>query len=453
MRIMKEKNEAVQAAPDMVCYQSIHRIGKTGNIRYSLWGLLILIIVIMFLPWTQNIRARGLVTTRTQDQRPQQVQSPIAGKIVKWWVKEGDFVRKGDTLLQLTEVKDVYLDPQLIDKTSLQLEAKKASVGMYKDKASITERQIEAIENTRELKLRQLDNKLEQLDLKLKADGAELEAAKKEAEIAEDQLTRQQKMFDAGLVSQTQLQQRVVAFRNAAARKTVLENRIAQTKQEILNTKLEQNTTIQENLEKLQKARGERIQSINEATQGEGDVAKLENTLSNYKLRNQMYVVIAPQDGQIVQARRSGLGEIVKENEPILFVVPTQDQFAVEIFVRPLDFPLLSTGQEVRFVFDGFPAVVFSGWPEGSYGTFAGKISAYETKVNEDGFFRVLVTEDARQKKWPPQLKVGSGAKSIILLNDVPIWYELWRNINGFPPDYYYSKDDQKKKKSVKSDV
>jgi hypothetical protein len=32
---------------------------------------------------------------------------------------------------------------------------------------------------------------------------------------------------------------------------------------------------------------------------------------------------------------------------------------------------------------------------------------------------------------------MGTGAQGIALLKDVPIWYELWRNINGFPPDYY----------------
>lgn len=437
--------EELKNSEDIKCYRSIHKIGKVGQVRYALYILLGLLVIILFLPWTQNIRTNGLVTTRTQDQRPQQVQSPIAGKIVKWWVKEGDYVKKGDTLLQLAEIKDVYLDPELLKKTKTQLDARKSSVGLYKDKADVTGLQIETIERTRDLKLKQLDNKLEQLDLKLKAEGAELEAAGKEAEVAEDQLSRQQKMFDAGLVSQTQLQQRVVAFRNAQAKRTVLENKIAQTKQEILNTRIEQNTTIQENLEKIQMARGERLQSINEAAQGEGDVAKLENMLSNYTLRNQMYVVLAPQDGQIVQARKSGLGELVKESELILYVVPTQDEFAVEIFVRPLDFPLIDVGQRVRFMFDGFPAVVFSGWPEGSYGTFSGKIAAYETKVNDDGYFRVLVTEDSSEKKWPYQLKVGSGARSIILLNDVPIWYELWRNINGFPPDYYKTVDSKGK--------
>ena len=139
------------------------------------------------------------------------------------------------------------------------------------------------------------------------------------------------------------------------------------------------------------------------------------------------------------------MGEIVKENEPILYVVPDQDQLAVEIFVRPVDFPLLRIGQEARFVFDGFPAVVFSGWPEGSYGTFSGTVVAYETAVNEEGYFRVLVTENKKEKPWPQQLKVGSGAKCILLLNEVPIWYELWRNINGFPPDYYAKALKQKK--------
>jgi len=29
----------------------------------------------------------------------------------------------------------------------------------------------------------------------------------------------------------------------------------------------------------------------------------------------------------------------------------------------------------------------------------------------------------------------------MVLLKDVPIWYELWRQINGFPPDYYLPKN------------
>ena len=161
-----------------------------------------------------------------------------------------------------------------------------------------------------------------------------------------------------------------------------------------------------------------------------------------------MYIVTAPQDGQIVQANKSGIGEILKDGESIAVIVPTRIDYAVEMFVHPMDLPLINVGQPVRFMFDGFPAIVFSGWPENSYGTFSGKVVAYENTIGSNGLYRILVAEDNHIKKWPAQIKLGAGAQGILLLKDVPIWYELWRNINGFPPDFYeieYEKERDKK--------
>jgi hypothetical protein len=101
-------------------------------------------------------------------------------------------------------------------------------------------------------------------------------------------------------------------------------------------------------------------------------------------------------------------------------------------------------------MFDGFPAIVFSGWPQSSYGTFGGVVAAIEGSSSDNGQFRVLVAEDKNDKKWPPQLKIGAGAQGIALLKDVPIWYELWRNINGFPPEYYVVEGKDKKGKKEK---
>ena len=36
-----------------------------------------------------------------------------------------------------------------------------------------------------------------------------------------------------------------------------------------------------------------------------------------------------------------------------------------------------------------------------------------------------------------PILLPGGGANGIALLNNVPLWYEIWRLLNGFPPDLY----------------
>ncbi|MEL7122884.1 MAG: biotin attachment protein, partial [Bacteroidota bacterium] len=38
---------------------------------------------------------------------------------------------------------------------------------------------------------------------------------------------------------------------------------------------------------------------------------------------------------------------------------------------------------------------------------------------------------------WPEAIQIGSGAQGIALLNNVPLWYEIWRRLNGFPPDFY----------------
>lgn len=418
-------------------------------IRFSNWlkGLILFFILFLFLPWTQNIQSNGLVTTRMQENRPQDIQTQIAGRIAKWYVKEGDIVRKGDTILFLSEVKDDYLDPLLVERTREQATAKRNSIDYYKGKAVSTQMQIQAIEKGKDLKIQQLKNYLNQLQSKLKAEQAELIAANNDYSFAQDQRDRQRKMYQEGLVSQTQLQQRELAFQNATAKKTVIENKIAQTKQEIENNQVQQNSAIQEYMEKMQKAEGERLSSLSDANTSLADASKLDNQATNYQMRNQMYVITAPQDGQIVQVKKSGIGEIIKDGESIGTVVPNGfNNFAVEVFVRPVDLPLIDRGQKVRLIFDGFPTIVFTGWPEGSYGTFGGEIVAFENTISENGMFRVLVIPDRDDKPWPRQIKVGSGAKSIVLLKNVSIWYELWRNINGFPPDYYKVNSNVKSK-------
>jgi multidrug efflux pump subunit AcrA (membrane-fusion protein) len=390
-----------------------------------------------FLPWTQNIKSNGNITTLKQEHRPQKINSPIPGKINKWYVKEGDFVKEGDTILQLTEIKEEYLDPNLIPRTQSQVEAKNESIIYYQGKIRVTDMQIENLKQAKKLKIEQLQNKLTQLDNKLAGEKAELIANENETTLLKDQYERQLTMYKQGLVSQTQLQQRDIQYQNAVAKKIATENKIAQTQQELLNIRVEQGSAEQEYTEKINKAEGDKYQYLSQIANAFGEVSKLENQVSNYTIRNEMYSVTAPQDGQIVQANKSGIGEIVKEGETISIIVPSRVDYAVEMFVKPMDLPLIAIGQSVRFTFDGFPAIVFSGWPESSYGTFSGKVVFFENTIGANGMYRVLVAEDNAIKRWPDQLTLGTGAKGILLLKDVPIWYELWRNINGFPPDFY----------------
>lgn len=429
-------------------FAHIYRQGKSTEIKPWLTGFLILLAAILFLPWTQNIRSKGNVTSLFQEQRPQKIYSPIAGKISHWWVKEGDFVKKGDTLAKITEIKEDYLDPNLVPRTQEQLNAKKGYLEFYTQKVQANEAQIANLKSSKKIKLEQLTNKITQLNQKLVGEKAELDAAANEASLIKDQFERNRKMFQEGLISQTQFQQRNAAAQNALAKKTIAENKINQTQQDLRNAAIEQGAIEQEYNEKINKAESERFQSLSQIENGKGEVAKLENQVTNYTIRNGMYYIMATQDGQVIRAQKAGIGEIIKDGEELLTVVPTGNKYAVEMFVRPVDLPLLSPGQSVRFIFDGFPAIIFAGgWPNQSFGTFAGKILAVENTINDNGLFRVIVVEDPASKKWPSQIKMGAGAQGIALLNDVPLWYELWRNINGFPADFYQVKKDKKNEK------
>ena len=428
-------------------YQHIYLHGKKSRIRYWSYGLLVGFLILLFIPWTQTIRAKGSVIALRQEQRPQQINTIIPGRIVKWHVKEGDFVNAGDTLAQLAEVKDSYLDPQLLDRTREQITAKQKGIDYYRNKAGAAETQIGALAIGLQLKLTQLENKIRQMEVKLQSDSMEAVAAVNDYRIATQQYDRQRQMFDSGLVSLTQLEQRNQTFQNAMSKKLSAENRFIATKQELNIVRLERNSAQQEYTEKMAKAEGDRFGSLSEIATTESDVAKLQNQFATYTIRNGLYYITAPQSGQVVQAAKTGIGEMVKEGEMIVNIVPDYIQYAVELFVRPVDLPLVQAGQQVMFLFDGFPAIVFSGWPQASSGTFRGKVVAVEKNVSSNGKFRVLVAEDPKEKPWPKELKMGTGANGLALLNNVPVWYELWRNINSFPPDYYNLKAEQINKK------
>ena len=427
--------------------ENIYHINKKSNVAKWFLFTFLAFVFIMFLPWTQNIKTQGNVSTLYQEQSPQKLNSPIPGRIIKWYVKNGDVVKKGDTILQISEIKDDYLDPLLVERTQEQVQAKKGVREYYNAKISTTENQIAAITASKDLKLNQIKIKIAQLQNKLKAEQAELTAVNNELKIAQDQLNRQNKMYEEGLVSLTQLQQRNVSYQNALAKKTSAENKLAQTQQEIAAQNIEQNAVIQEYTEKLSKTEGDRFQSMGQVAGSTGDIAKLENQVATYKVRKGLYYILATQDGQITQLTKAGIGEIVKDAETIGIIVPKKIDYIAEIYVKPVDLPLIRENQKVMLTFDGFPAIVFSGWPNSSYGTFSGKIIAIENSISENGLFKAIVAEDKTQKRWPPNMKIGTGASGIAILNDVPIWYEIWRNINGFPPDYYQVNTQKNEKK------
>jgi len=425
---------------DISLYKSFSRTKLWGGNRIlALWliGFLILYLVIMFLPWTQNIRAKGKITTLKPEHRPQTIQSTIAGRIEKWYVQEGQLVEKGDTIVFMSEIKDDYFDPQLLDRTALQVGAKEMAIESYADKSLALENQIKALNENRDYKLSQTNNKISQTDLKIQTDSIEFEVAKTNFTVAEQQYNRQQELYNKGLASLTDLEQRQIKLQDALSKKISAENKLLTSRNELLNARIELNAIRSEYADKIAKTQSERFSTLSSMYDAEGGVAKLQNQYANYRLRSQFYYILAPQKCYITKVVKTGLGETVKEGDDIVSIMPADFDLAVEMYVKPMDLPLLKQGEKVRFLFDGWPAFVFSGWPGVSFGTFGGKIVAVDNITSENNLYRILVAPDSGEQPWPKPLRVGTGAEGLVLLNDVPLWYEFWRQINGFPPEYY----------------
>lgn len=409
----------------------------------------ILAIIALFLPWTQNISGTGFVTTLKPNQRPQTIQTVIGGKIEKWYVKEGDFVNKGDTIIFISEIKEDYLDPNLVQNTKNQVENKtKASVS-YGSKVGALSLQIQAIENEKKIKLQQAQNKIKQAFLKIKSDSIDLEAVKTQLKIAKTQFNRSVQLNKEGLKPLTDVEEKRLKLQEGEAKIITQENKYLTSKNEFINTKVEINRIIAEYSEKSSKAQSDQFTAMSNQFDTDAQVNKLKNQYANYSIRNGLYYIKAPQNGYVNRALQSGLGENIKEGTPIVSIMPAKYDIAVETYVDPIDLPLIAKGEKIRVWFDGWPTIVFSGWPNMSYGTFGGEIVAIENFISDNGKFRVLIAPDKKEDKWPKQISVGSGAQTLALLNNVPVWFEIWRTLNGFPPNYYKTNKKTEKEKKV----
>ena len=421
-------------------FSTLSRVeSKKSNkvLRKMITGTLLTIILVSFLPWTQNIRSNGTVSTLRPEHRPQTIHSIISGRIEHWYVREGDQVKKGDTLAKISEIKDAYFDDELLPRTQNQLELKEQTVKSYEDKIQAQEQQLNALSNQLGLQTEQARIKLKQAELKVQNDSIAYAAAHVSHLTAQEQFNRIDSLYKSGLKSLIDLEGRNLKLQQAKAYEVEAKNKWLNSRSDLIALKLEISNISSKYQNDVAKIQSDKFTTISNKYDAESIVNKLKNQYTNYEVRSGLYYITAPQDGYITKTFVNGIGETLKEGDAIMSIMPANYELAIAIYVDPIDLPLLAVGKEVRVQFDGWPAIVFSGWPNVSYGTYGGKIYAIDQFISENGKYRILVEPDKNDHPWPEALRFGSGTKTMILLNDVPIWYELWRNINGFPPDFY----------------
>lgn len=421
-----------------------------------LLSVLVVFIIILMLPWRQTIPGRGVVTALRPQDRPQTVQNQIGGRIERWAVREGQEVTKGDTILVISETSQSYFDPELPDRLNEQLNAKRGSEVAAVQKIKATNAQIQALGSGLRFQLSAAENKVRQAKNYVDIDSADLVAVQKFYDISKSRLARYEAGYRNGLFSLTDIETRRLKLQEDMAKVNSQQNKLNNSVQGLVNARIELDNIRAKYQETVAKAQSDLGSAISGRASVQGEIAKLRNDIANISVRRGLYVVRAPQSGFVVKTLKAGIGENIKEGESVATLQPKNPLVAAEIYVSAMDVPLILDTSIVRLQFEGWPSIQFSGWPSVAVGTFAGKVFAIDKVSSAGGKYRLLVKQDnpvpTKDEPWPVQLRQGSGVYGRIILRSVPVWYEIWRQLNGFPPSLEKEPDtDKEKEKDKKS--
>ncbi|QDV17211.1 hypothetical protein Pan153_18460 [Gimesia panareensis] len=433
--------------------------------------LIATILLMMFAPWQQSVTGTGNVLAYSPDQRQQVIQATIKGKIARWGdeIYENAQVKKGQVIAEIRDLDESYaarLDMQLLNSrqavtaagqhleaSQRALEASKTIVESYRD-------QVQAYETVKQETIAAQDSYIEVAAKKVKAEQQkllELEAAIPQLQAEFD---RMKTLYAENNIALQKLQEVQRKLKEAMSKAKGAEFYYAAAKDELAGKQSERNAKIQKAQAEIDKAKALLRKANGDVSKAESDIAKSRQELNKAEKdvldmqvkvsRQQNQIIKAPFDGYIVHITPNLGTAILKQGDPICTIVPFTKDRSVQIWLDGNDAPLVEPGRHVRLQFEGWPAIQFAGWPSVAVGTFGGEVVSVDAIDDGRGKFRILVRPDPDDQPWPQDrfLRQGVRANAWVLLNQVPLWYEVWRKLNGFPPSISLEEPEQKSSKS-----
>jgi multidrug efflux pump subunit AcrA (membrane-fusion protein) len=389
--------------------------------------LLAIPVILALVPWRQNISASGRVVAIDPLDRIQTLPAPVTGRLVEVLVQEGSEVEKGDLLLEMSDQ-----DPMYAARLQQQLEFARDKIKAARDQVSSYDQQLTNLDEARELAISGANFELNVATEKIRAAQQHLQAAIAELEQKRADRDRRKRLFARRLVSELDYQTAEAAYLSAGARVEAAKAEVEQA----LNLEKSKRAKVGQVARDLQ-AKIESTKSLREEARSKVALAEKERVEAETTAeRQKTQVVVAPRAGRVFRIRAASQADLLKQGDPLIDFVPKTSDLAVELWVRGNDAPLIEPGRKVRLQFEGWPAVQFSGWPSVAVGTFGGQVMFVDSQDDGQGRFRILVGPDPREPDWPEAryLRQGVRTNGWVLLDEVRLGYEIWRQLNGFPP-------------------
>lgn len=410
------------ASVDVPAPQRAARVAKVLVLVFVCFALAALLA-----PWMQNVQGRGRVLAYAPDQRQQPIEATISGRVERWFVQEGSAVAKGDPIVELTDN-----DESILDRLGAERSAVEVRRFAQDQRVETLRSRIESVRRSQRAEITATEENIQIAQRGVVAAEQDVAAARAELEANELNLRRQSGLFDDGLASKRELELAELAARQSKA--TVAS---ARAKLEAARDRLSQSRA---SLRRVTASTDADIENAQAALRSaETDVASTDASLARLDVnisRQRAQTIKAPIDGTILRVIGRLGGEQVDRGEVLAILVPATEDRAVELYVDGNDAALIKPGTPVRLQFEGWPAVQFSGWPSVAVGTFGGRVAFVDQADDGRGDFRIVVIPDHEDGPWPAAsyLRQGVLAKGWVLLNQVSLGFEIWRQFNGFPP-------------------
>lgn len=389
-----------------------------------------LLLAALLAPWQQSVTGHGRVIARAALERPQHLEAPIEGRVTQWFIHEGARVAAGDPIARLADN-----DPELLGRLERERDAVFARVEAHRLMITLSEQRIASLTLAQSSAVDAARARADMAsDRELAAQQA-LDAAQADLTAASLNLERTRGLASEGLASQRSRELAELAEQTARAALGRAEASLSAARREVKALRADKARAEADTRAAIEAAEVALQTARAELTKSEQELARTEVRLA----RQGAMTIEAPRAGTVLRLLVGQGAELVKAGDPIAAFVPDTDDRAIELWIDGLDAPLVTPGRHVRLQFEGWPAVQFVGWPSAAVGTFGGVVSFVDATDDGHGRFRVVVLPDSEgpaEDHWPDPryLRQGVRASGWILLDEVSLGYELWRQFNGFPP-------------------
>lgn len=391
--------------------------------------LAISIVAMAALPWQQSARGTGNVVAYVPQQRQQTITAPTKGVVaeVAEGLYEGAQVKQGDFILELEPTAAnlaLQLNAQLRD-LSVKVATAEAKIEVYEQNIrDFAAARVSAIAGAQEM--------IKAAEAKLQAKLRVIPGYEAKEWQTRVNYERQRGLMEKGIKSDREVEVFQTQWDVAKAELEAAGQEVAAAENEVEAKKHELEQKGREAQTKVDYARAMREDAAGQAASTQKEKREVEIKLGELD----RLIIEAPRDGTIFRLPVYERGQMVKEGDPLFTIVPDSSEYAVELWISGNDTPLVSPGDHVRLQFEGWPALQFAGWPSVAVGTFGGRVVAVDATDDGTGKFRLQVRPDPDDVPWPSQrfLRQGVRANGWVMLTQVPLWYEIWRQLNGFPP-------------------